>query len=291
MKVVVEEVVILIDSIIFSNMTLNIQKDYDLSIIINIESNVVVDGVKINPIYNIPEDYRINQIEAYLNSGYVTEISNNYITNKKIISTYEDVLEHFKPAPDKYFVTGITDSKANIIDKYFRKTDFFTATDPLKQQQQLSFKKFVGDENNNSLVEEVQTYDDNTTIRLNVKLNIPGLDIQAMVLSESSDRIVEYVLYLDTENPIKYIDLENGLSTFMYMRNHEQINSIAEMVLYDGIIDEPKITSDIFIDRGVSTTFERIKKLKNIKNLNELYKTGLGYYKINTNGYNFKNTE
>ena len=101
---------------------------------------------------------------------------------------------------------------------------------------------------------------------------------------------MEYILYLDTENPIKYVDLGNGLSRFMFMRSHNETEPTANMVIYDSIIEEPKIISEVFIDRGLNSAFERVKKLKNIKNINELTKTGLGYYKINTKGYNFKTT-
>jgi hypothetical protein len=73
------------------------------------------------------------------------------------------------------------------------------------------------------------------------------------------------------------------------MRSHNQIESEANLVVYDGIIDEPKIVSEVFIDRGLNSAFERMKKLKNITSINELNKLGLGYYKINTKGYNFKN--
>jgi hypothetical protein len=64
------------------------------------------------------------------------------------------------------------------------------------------------------------------------------------------------------------------------------INEIKEE--YDGIIEEPKIISEVFIDRGLNSAFERTKKLKNVRDINELSKVGLGYYKINTKGYNFK---
>ena len=41
--------------------------------------------------------------------------------------------------------------------------------------------------------------------------------------------------------------------------------------------------------QGLNSAFERMKKLKNITSINELNKLGLGYYKINTKGYDFKN--
>jgi hypothetical protein len=265
------------------------------SIVISLESNTKLPGSYINADYNIPEDYKLQQLEAIAN-----KISNNdvepsdkviqkYITNTKIISTYDDVINHFKPNPNKYFITGVTDSKASLITKYFKKSDFLKTAESLKPLKKLNFKKLTGDDSAN-LVEVENDVNLNHLIRTNVKLTIPGLDINAMILSENSTGLLEYILYLDTENPIKYVDLGNGLSRFMFMRSHNETEPTANMVIYDSIIEEPKIISEVFIDRGLNSAFERVKKLKNIKNINELTKTGLGYYKINTKGYNFKTT-
>ena len=272
-----------------------ITENNNSSIIISLESNTKLPGSYINADYNIPEDYKLQQLEAIAN-----KISNNdvepsdkvtqkYITNTKIISTYDDVINHFKPNPNKYFITGVTDSKASLITKYFKKSDFLKTAESLKPLKKLNFKKLTGDDSAN-LVEVENDVNLNHLIRTNVKLTIPGLDINAMILSENSTGLLEYILYLDTENPIKYVDLGNGLSRFMFMRSHNETEPTANMVIYDSIIEEPKIISEVFIDRGLNSAFERVKKLKNIKNINELTKTGLGYYKINTKGYNFKTT-
>jgi hypothetical protein len=272
-----------------------ITENNNSSIVISLESNTKLPGSYINADYNIPEDYKLQQLEAIAN-----KISNNdvepsdkvtqkYITNTKIISTYDDVINHFKPNPNKYFITGVTDSKASLITKYFKKSDFLKTAESLKPLKKLNFKKLTGDDSAN-LVEVENDVNLNHLIRTNVKLTIPGLDINAMILSENSTGLLEYILYLDTENPIKYVDLGNGLSRFMFMRSHNETEPTANMVIYDSIIEEPKIISEVFIDRGLNSAFERVKKLKNIKNINELTKTGLGYYKINTKGYNFKTT-
>jgi hypothetical protein len=267
----------------------------DNNIIINFESNTIIPGSYVNAEYNIPEDYKLLQLEQIANDVSRVEFKDQninpekYKTNTNIISSYNDVIKHFTPSKDKYFITGITDSKAEIITKYFKKNDFVNSEQQLKPTNIPNVIKIVGDENNKPII-EVINFESNTIIRTNVKLNVPGLDINAMILSENSAGLVEYVLYLDTENPIKYIDLGNGLSRFMYMRSHSETESSVNMVLYDGIIEEPKIISEVFIDRGLNSAFERIKKLKNIKDINELGKVGLGYYKINTKGYNFKTT-
>jgi hypothetical protein len=109
-----------------------------------------------------------------------------------------------------------------------------------------------------------------------------------MILNETNTGYYEYILYLNTENPVKYIDLPEGFTIFTYMRSHIETEPTGNIVAYDGIIDEPKIISEVFIDRGINSAFEKIKKLKNVKSLEELNKLGLNYYKINTNGYNFK---
>jgi hypothetical protein len=193
------------------------------------------------------------------------------------------VIEHFKESPNKYFVTGVTDSKFNLISKFFNKRDLLN-----NNPDRIKLTKYIGNNNNETQIVE-ESLDNNNTIRTNIPLPIPGLDTTAMILNEIKTGYYEYVLYLNTENPVKYIDLPEGFTIFTYMRSHIETESTGNIVAYDGIIDEPKIISEVFIDRGINSAFEKIKKLKNVKSLDELNKLGLNYYKINTNGYNFRN--
>ena len=119
------------------------------------------------------------------------------------------------------------------------------------------------------------------------RILIPGTGVVGMILSYGN--VSEYVLYLDTPNPIKYIDFPDGKTIFIYKRSEDQIDNTGNMILYPGLIEEPKIISEVFIDRGANNAFEPVKRLKNVKSLNELTKLGLGFYKINTKGFNFKN--
>jgi len=266
----------------------------DNNVVINLESNTVIAGSYVNSEYNISDDYKLLKLEQISNDIIKAEVTKDqninpaqYKTNTKIISSYDDIIEHFKPANDKYFITGITQSKAELISKYFKKSDFIESDEGVNPLKKLEFNKIVGDENNELLIEPIDV-ESNMIIRTRVKLDVPGLDLYAMILTENASGLIEYVLYLETENPIKYIDLGNGLSRFIYMRSHNETEVTANMVLYDGIIEEPKIISEVFIDRGLNGAFERTKKLKNVRNINELSKMGLGYYKINTKGYDFK---
>jgi hypothetical protein len=261
----------------------------DSSIIVNIESNTVLPGSYIDASYNTPNDYKLQQINnlvdkaIILSSKQQTDII-EYETNTKIISTVEDIKELFTPSSTKYFVTGQTDTKFALINKYFNKQDVIN-TDPTSNQ--IDFTQEVGDGNGGVTTIEQPTFS-NRSARVNIKFVIPGLGISAMILVDDPN-YPEYVLYLDTENPVKYVDLGNNLSIFSYMRSNPVNDLTPNLILFDGLIEEPKIISEVFIDRGLNSAFERAKKLKNVKDINQLSKLGLGYYKINKKGYNFKN--
>jgi len=252
-----------------------------------LESNTILPGTYVNAEYNIPEDYRIQQLEKIADKFVTYPVKNSatgYTTNTKIISTYEDVITHFENADDKYFVTGYTDSKFDLLSKFFSKT----AISNLKNaSSDVKFKEFIGDESGKK-IEVIRSQENNNIVRTKIKFMIPGLDISAMILLDD-DKTPEYVLYLDTQNPIKYVDFGEGYTIFKYMRSNIEEAETANIIFYDGFIEEPKIISEVFIDRGLNSGFEKMKKLKNVTDLNELNKMGLGYYKINKKGYNFKN--
>jgi hypothetical protein len=277
--------------------------DTDNLIRVYLESDTILPGTYVNAEYNIPSDYRAQQLDRIADKFVTYPVKNavtGYTTNTKIISTQKDVNDHFKDADDKYFVTGYTDSKFGLISKFFKKTDISNIS---KKSNNLRVSSLVGDDagkpNNSEFVTLVgdnsgkptiqpENLDQNIILRTGIKFVIPGLDISAMILVDDPVN-PEYVLYLDTENPIKYIDFGGDYTIFKYMRSNIEQPESANIILYEGFIEEPKIISEVFIDRGLNSGFEKVKKLKNVTSLNELNKMGLGYYKINKKGYNFKN--
>ena len=54
----------------------------------------------------------------------------------------------------------------------------------------------------------------------------------------------------------------------------------AFILKYWGIIDEPKLDTNLFINRGINNVFESVKRLKTVTNIKELEKTGFGFFKI-----------
>ena len=259
----------------------------DQEITILLETNTIIPGVYINAEYNGPNSYKFDYLDNYINkndSNSITPTKSKYITNEKIISTYEDVIDHFTESDEKYFVTGYTDSKFMVIDKYINDKingNIITLNKINNSKSPFDLKKYDGTTNSTLPNNKSKNY------RINIKVELSGLGISAMILNEVGQK--EYVLYLDTKIPIKYIDINENLTMFIYMRDNNEDSVTANLLLYDGLVEEPKITSDVFINRGYNTAFEPIKKLKNIKTINELIKSGQGFYKINTKGYDFNN--
>jgi hypothetical protein len=193
------------------------------------------------------------------------------------VSTLDDIKAHFLPSPEKYFIEGITDSKFSLLDLSYPKNV------ALKQYQQVNEKQVLLRNATGTIIATPPP----ANIRVGKRIEISGTNVVGMILLESDTRI-EYVLYLDTPNPIFYVDNVTGNTIFKYMRNNSNETVRPGLNYYSDMVDEPKILSEVFIDRGTNNAFEPMRKLKNIKGLNELVKTGFGYYKINTRGYNFK---
>ncbi len=254
--------------------TILMQEDTNYLVNLYMESLVDPNGALITPYYDDP---KIEEIEKTLSEIYpyneMVKPAAKYLTNDQNISTADEVKMHFLDSPEKYFIVGKTDSKFSLLDLSFTKEQ------ALKLYNRELSKGF------SDLSDRVVPAPKN--IRVGKRIEISGTNIVGMILLESEER-TEYVLYLDTPNPVFYVDNSDKTTIFKFMRNN--LDDLVKPTLnyYSDTIDEPKVLSEVFIDRGVNNAFEPMRRLKNVKDLNELSKTGFGYYKINTRGYNFK---
>ncbi len=254
--------------------TILMQEDTNYLVNLYMESLVDPNGALITPYYDDP---KIEEIEKTLSEIYpyneMVKPAAKYLTNDQNISTADEVKMHFLDSPEKYFIVGKTDSKFSLFDLSFTKEQ------ALKLYNRELSKGF------SDLSDRVVPAPKN--IRVGKRIEISGTNIVGMILLESEER-TEYVLYLDTPNPVFYVDNSDKTTIFKFMRNNIDDSIKPTLNYYSDTIDEPKVLSEVFIDRGVNNAFEPMRRLKNVKDLNELSKTGFGYYKINTRGYNFK---
>lgn len=86
---------------------------------------------------------------------------------------------------------------------------------------------------------------------------------------------------------IEYTD-QNGITTYRFkpLKETGYPENIAYYLPYWGIIDEPILDSNLFINRGINNIFESVKRLKTVENIQELEKTGFGFFKLYSKGLN-----
>jgi hypothetical protein len=115
-------------------------------------------------------------------------------------------------------------------------------------------------------------------------ITIRGTDIWAKITGITTEATT-YDMYLETGFAIHYVDA-GDITTFEFYppATDLQNDSSVFMLAYWGLIDEPKLTSNLFINRGINNVFESFKRLKTIASLQELEKTGFGFFKLYAEG-------
>jgi hypothetical protein len=88
-----------------------------------------------------------------------------------------------------------------------------------------------------------------------------------------------------TINNIDYYDYYDGTTIFIV----ESSGITSDMIVCSGltknevllnVIDEPEVQSDVFIDRGAVSAYERVQRLNEIDNIGELVTYGYKFYNI-----------
>lgn len=154
-----------------------------------------------------------------------------------------------------------------------------------------------------SRAKDATTYDKNNQYILNFDTNSQNyIDFKGKIIN-GVDRITHmanpltYVFGADKNDVnIGTINQENGLvfqdsignkivSNFSfvgqgYNMTNISLSAITKEEYLFGIISEPEVKSDLFIDRNNTTVFERHLKLSEITNLDELQRYGRGYYNL-----------
>jgi hypothetical protein len=92
---------------------------------------------------------------------------------------------------------------------------------------------------------------------------------------------------LGQNSGILYTDLSGNEQNTIFSYSGEgwnqtnvSLSAITKEEYLFGVISKPEIKSDIFIDRGITTIFEKHLKLSEITNLDELSRYGKGFYSL-----------
>jgi hypothetical protein len=103
----------------------------------------------------------------------------------------------------------------------------------------------------------------------------------------SKQNLYDYKIWSvnNTGSTISYSDINSTDSIISYntsgLTNQNSIQS--PLIKYDyliGVVSEPKINIDVFIDRGDNSSYDRHMRLGDVKSLTDLENYGNGYFKI-----------
>lgn len=125
--------------------------------------------------------------------------------------------------------------------------------------------------------------------------NPNGVSMKIINEKEKSDgfdkqNLYDYKIWAsgDTGTTITYSDIDNKTSVISYnARGLTDKNSISlpsvKLDYLIGVISEPKINNNVFIDRGNNSSFDKHMRLGDVKSLTDLENYGNGYFKIKEN--------
>jgi hypothetical protein len=114
---------------------------------------------------------------------------------------------------------------------------------------------------------------------------IRGTSLIGQIISSLTADVIEYNIRVDDDIIIYYKDVSGStMFTFTPSYTVEYSDEISFLLQYLTLIDEPKLDSNLFINRGVNNVFESFKRLKTVANTQELEQTGFGYYKMISDG-------
>jgi hypothetical protein len=193
----------------------------------------------------------------------------------KIVSTDEDNIINIIPddtATYSFKILLLSDNK---------NFGFFNVDETNLKPIQNNNDYVVSGETYSRLVElekTIQTTNIEQKYWLSNDLSTNGLDINKSVENEYYVYYIDNIEYKDDlVNNITYFKLKsNGLNDENSILGNIYINN---SIIYN--ISKPKVQSDIFVERPIRKVVEPFFRMKDIKNLNDLYEYGGGsYFKI-----------
>ena len=156
--------------------------------------------------------------------------------------------------------------------------------------------------NTESRIEDVKAYSYNNQYRLNfdieseMYINFSGGSVDGVSRITNLGDPKIYVFMADKNDPnIGQINQKdglvfndsatNGLTSISFRsqgwnQTSLSLSAITKEEYLFGIISKPEVKSDVFIDRGITTVFEKHLKLSEIRSLDELQRYCTGYFNV-----------
>lgn len=99
------------------------------------------------------------------------------------------------------------------------------------------------------------------------------------------DAIENNIYTAYTINGVHYFDYANGVTIFREMSSGFTINNltaepITKQEILIKVVDQPQIQTNVFVERGKNSAYERIQRLGEVDNLGDLLNYGYGFFNV-----------
>jgi len=110
-----------------------------------------------------------------------------------------------------------------------------------------------------------------------------------VVSGYTTSRLPELRLYGYTIQGVDYYDYLNGITVYFvnssgFTDNMIEAVPITKEPILMGIIDQPQISSNVFVERGKNTAYEQIRRLGEVNTVVDMENYGYGYFLIEKKG-------
>lgn len=107
------------------------------------------------------------------------------------------------------------------------------------------------------------------------------------ILGVVNDISLSYTAY--TIQNVDFYDYVDGTTIYFenssgFTENMIEAVPITKEPILMGVIDQPQISSDVFVERGKNTAYEQIRRLGDVKTMSEMENYGYGYFLIEKKG-------
>lgn len=104
-------------------------------------------------------------------------------------------------------------------------------------------------------------------------------------ITEINDSFTGYTIYVNGNDGIKYKDYSFGLTTFEFKSKGLRKESIVLSAITKNeallkSVDDVQIFSNVFVERGKNSGYEKVQRLGEVKTLQDMEKYGYGYFKL-----------
>lgn len=132
---------------------------------------------------------------------------------------------------------------------------------------------------------ESETYTDFSGSTVNGVSRVTRID-EPMVYVFSADKNDQNIGQYNQKDGLVFNDFTGtGITNVFYRsqgwnQTNTSLSAVTKEEYLFGIISKPEVKSDVFIDRGITTVFEKHLKLSEIRTLDELQRYGRGYFNV-----------